>query len=74
MQVFEMVVAIVVVSCIAGVTNNFIKMRKSGQNSHLDPETLDRIHLLEERVQVLERVITDDREHLKRQIDGLGGD
>ena len=73
MNVFEMVVIIVVIGSVAGLMREIIRAKRSaGTASHetLD-EALDRIDDLEERVRVLERVVTDDRFDLKRQIDDL---
>lgn len=73
MSVFEMVAVIVVIGCVTGVINNWLKIRQKSaviQNDHLD-EALDRIEDLEERIRVLEKVVTDDRYELKRQLDAL---
>jgi len=73
MNLFEMVVFIVVIGVIGGVFREYFKSRHrtaSISNDSLD-EALDRIDDIEERVRVLERVVTDDRFDLKRQIDDL---
>ena len=72
MQVFDMVAVIVVFSVTAGVINNLIKSRAKNTEVSIDDDTAERIDGLEERIKVLERVITDDRHSLKREIDGLG--
>ena len=73
MNVFEMVVIIVAISILGGVLNNYLKTRRSTGAIHKDAldDALDRIDELEERVRVLERVVTDDGYDLKRQIDDL---
>ncbi len=73
MHVFEMVVWIVVVGCVTGVISDYLKTkRKLGSTSNEDlDEAMDRIEELEERIRVLERVVTDDKYHLAREIDGL---
>ncbi len=70
---FEMVVWIVGISCLAGVLSTYLKNRGQVDNEVVrDLEnSLDRIDSLEERVQVLERVITDDRHSLDEAIRGL---
>jgi aspartokinase len=72
MGITEMVVVIVVVSCLAGVTNRYLKMKhaQTGQYSP-DEETSDRLSELEERVQVLEKIITDNKYNLEQEIDQL---
>ncbi|MEX0942227.1 MAG: hypothetical protein WD002_06740 [Pseudomonadales bacterium] len=73
MGVFDMIVIVVVVGCITGVISDYLKTkRKTGGilTEELD-EALDRIEDLEERIKVLERVVTDDKYDLGRQIDQL---
>ena len=71
MHVFEMVAIIATVSVIAGVANSYIKAKAQVANQPESNQNNERLDELEERIQVLERVITDDRKHLKSEIDGL---
>ncbi|MFT7686397.1 MAG: hypothetical protein ACI9FB_001742 [Candidatus Azotimanducaceae bacterium] len=71
MHVFEMVAIIVTVSVIAGVVNSYIKTKAETAKIPADNQNNDRLEQLEERIRVLERVITDDRHQLKSQIDDL---
>ncbi len=74
MVVFEMVAIIVTVSVIGGVINNWLKVKakeKSDNSAELDAETTGRINKLEERVRVLERIVTDKSHRLKDEIDAL---
>jgi hypothetical protein len=72
MNVFEMVVIIVVFSVGAGVINNYLKSRDAGRRALRDlaPE-LKRLDALEERVRVLEAVVTDHNWDLQRQFRDL---
>jgi aspartokinase len=72
MGITEMVVVIVVVSCLAGVTNRYLKM-KHAQTGQYSPheETSDRLSELEDRVQVLEKIVTDNKYNLEQEIDQL---
>ena len=73
MDVFTMVVIIVIVGCVTGVMSDYLK-NKAKYGSHNDgdvDDALDRIDELEERIRVLEKVVTDDRYELNRQIDSL---
>ena len=73
MNVIEMVVIIVVIGCATGVITEYFKTkRKTGSmiNDDLD-DALDKIDDLEERVRVLEKVVTDDRYDLKRKFEDL---
>ena len=76
MNPFEMVVIIVVVGCIAGVINNFFKVAmhrreddKSAGASREADELRELILKLEDRIRVLERIVTDTggRDELRRQ-------
>lgn len=73
MGVFEMVVIVVVIGCVSGVINNYLKIRQKEGGIHSDDvdEAFDRIDNLEERIRVLEKVVTDDRYELKQQIERL---
>ena len=72
MDVFEMVVVIVIVSCIAGVTNRYIKMKHAQTEQYLPDEgTVDRMSELENRIQVLEKIVTDNKYNLEQEIDQL---
>lgn len=73
MGVFDMIVVVVVVGCITGVISDYLKnKRKAGDIVNEDlADALDRIDDLEDRIKVLERVVTDDKYDLGRQIDEL---
>lgn len=74
MNPFEMVVIIVIVAIGGGIIREHLRAKRlAGGSAHRDTldDALDRIEDLEERVRVLERVVTDDGYDLKRQIDDL---
>jgi len=74
MNPFEMVVVIVLITCVAGIINNHIKARSSGDRvSNLD-QRLARLETLEQRVQALESIVTDEGFELKQRLNRLGGD
>lgn len=71
MTPFEMVVWIVGIACTCGVIDTFIKSRRRSDDAELSIELesrLEELDELEERVRVLERVITDDRQSLAEEI------
>ncbi len=72
MGITEMVVVIVIVSCLAGVANRYLKI-KHAQSVQYSPgeETSDRLSELENRIQVLEKIITDNKYNLEQEIDQL---
>lgn len=71
MDVFTMVAIIVVVSCGAGVVNNYFKTRRLEQRQAPSSELEAEVEALRQRVAVLEEIVTDDRYRLNREIDQL---
>ncbi len=70
--VFTFVFLIVLVSLVAGVARSWIEQRKKGDRSDEEiADTLQKIEQLEERIRVLERIVTENRVDLKQQIDSL---
>jgi len=72
-NVFEFVLGVVLIVFVYKTIETYIKSRpeqaKAGEDSDLDAE----LHALEERVRVLERIVTDERYDLKRQFKDLEG-
>ena len=66
------VLLIVCIVMCANVARTYIKQRKMKPEANEElEETLAKIELLEERIQVLERIITENRFDLKKEIDSL---
>ena len=70
MNPFEMVVIIVFLGIVAGMFSNWLKHRQSAP-SRADEERMAR---LEERVRVLERIVTDSGYELRRKFRDLERD
>lgn len=73
MNVFTFVFLTVCVVMTAGVAQTWMKQRnqkKPADDAEL-AETLAKIDLLEERIRVLERIVTEERVDLKQEIDRL---
>ena len=72
MAVFEMVAIIVVASLIAGLAREWIKAKRT-PDVNLEPmeSRIDRLEFLEERIKVLEAIVTDKGYDLKSKIDSL---
>ncbi len=70
MDVFTMVVIIVTISCVAGMYNNYLKSQKHNANNNAD-ELLAELDALRERVEVLEKIVTDDKYLLHKEISEL---
>jgi hypothetical protein len=66
------VLSIIAIVMFAGVMRAYIRQRNP--KTSVDPElddALAKIEKLEERIRVLERIITDNQYDLKREIDSL---
>ena len=71
MDVFTMVVIIVAISCGAGMYSNYLKSQKHSASNNNTDALLDEIDALRERVEVLEKIVTDDKYSLHKQISEL---
>lgn len=66
------VVCIVLIGCATAVIINYLEAQKTKRSKHTDiDETLAQIDALEERIRVLERIVTENRIDLKQEIDRL---
>ena len=74
MHPFEFALAIVALVLIFKLIRLAIVSNKSTPRraDAVDAELLERLRQVEERVQVLERIVTDERYHLKQQFKDLG--
>ena len=78
MNVFEMVALVVLIAVVGSVLNTLLRAfshkRDSNEGSRKEADEMrDQILTLEDRIRVLERIITDssDREDLRRQFRDL---
>lgn len=72
MDVFSMVVAIVAISCLAGMVNNYLKTRRMSYKAAPGEEVAAELESLKQRVAVLEEIVTDDRYRLNKEFNRLG--
>lgn len=69
---FVFVIIIVAMVMIANIIQSSLKQKKRTPEQDLElEETLGKIDRLEERIQVLERIITENRFDLRNEIDSL---
>jgi len=68
---FEMVVAIVAITMVAGIIREGIKYRAEAK-AQPDEGVLEELRSLRERVEALEAIVTDQRYALKKEFDRLG--
>jgi len=71
MNVFEMVVIIVAIGVVGKIAVHEIKSRSKIASKENNQQTDERINKLEERIKVLERIITSDRYDLNQQFKNL---
>jgi len=71
-NVFTFVLLLVAIVSFAKIIQSYIERKREKDTSGEDiEETLARIDVLEERIRVLERIVTERRYDLKREIDSL---
>ncbi len=71
MDVYTMVVIIVVVSCGAGAFNNYIKAQKHRSDNELSDDAQAELDALRSRVEVLEKIVTEEKYQLNRELNEL---
>lgn len=70
--VFTFVFLVVLVVMLASVARSWIEQRSKGARSEEEvADTLEKIEQLEERIRVLERIVTENRVDLRQEIDRL---
>lgn len=68
------VIVLVAIVLLAGIAKEYLRHHRSDGETKQDEEweaTLARLEELEERVRVLERIVTDPQEGLRREINRL---
>ncbi|MGH8166660.1 MAG: hypothetical protein ACREQ1_05440 [Woeseiaceae bacterium] len=73
MNVFTFVFLTVTVVLVAQLIKSYLENRnkRNAASEEADDDTLLKIDRLEERIEVLERIVTENRYDLKNQIDNL---
>lgn len=71
MDVLSMIVAIVAISCTAGVINNYLKTRRLAYRQVPADEVRAELDALKQRVAVLEEIVTDEGYRLNRELERL---
>lgn len=72
MELWTMIVLIVLIGCGTGVLNEHFKTRrKELEHSSPDDDVYDEVEMLRERIEVLEKIVTDERYHLEKEINQL---
>ena len=71
MDVFTMIVIVVVIGCATGVCSEYLKTRRLEAKREPSDDLTTELDALRERVEVLEKIITDDKYHLHRELSDL---
>ena len=71
MDVFTFVIIVVIIGCGTGVLSEYFKTKRKTQEQVVDEGTLDELESLRHRIEVLEAIVTDEKYHLKKEIDQL---
>ena len=71
MDVFVFVIIVVFIGCASGVVNNILKNQREQREFTGDDSTLAELSDLRVRVEVLEKIVTDEKYHLTRELNQL---
>ena len=69
--VFLMVVLIVLISCGAGVATKYLQLRQRQLKAHGDDGVREELEEMKERIEVLEKIVTDRKFRLSDEIADL---
>jgi hypothetical protein len=65
------VVCIVAIACATAVLTEYFRSRRRAEKHRAGDETMAQLDALEERIRVLERIVTESKFDLRREIDRL---
>ena len=71
MDVFTFVIIIVVIGCGTGVLTEYFKNKRQAAAFGPDEDVYEELDRLRERVEVLEKIVTDEKYQLKKELDQL---
>jgi hypothetical protein len=71
MDVFTFVIIVVIVGCGSGVLMEYLKNKREASTGEVDEGVQQDLASLRERIEVLERIVTDEKYHLKKELDQL---
>ena len=69
--VFMMVVLIVLISCSAGVATRYIRFRQRQLSAQGGDDVREELEEVKQRIEVLEKIVTDRKFRLSDEIDNL---
>ncbi len=71
MDVFTFVILVVLIACGSGVINNYMKHQRNRKEVTVDEDAQQELEELRERIEVLEKIVTDEKYQLQRDLDQL---
>ena len=71
MDVFTFVIIIVIVGCGTGILSDYFKTKRQSAAVEVDDDVYAELDRLRERVEILERIVTDEKYNLKKELDQL---
>jgi len=71
MDVFTFIIIVVIIGCGTGVLTEYFKNKREESAFAGDEEVFQELESLRTRVEVLEAIVTDEKYHLKNEIDQL---
>ncbi len=71
MDVYTFIILVVLIGCGSGVLNNYMRQRRRKNESIVDEDTQQELMELRERIEILEKIITDEKYQLQRDLNQL---
>lgn len=73
MDVFTFVIIVVIIGCGSGVVNNYLKNQRERtlMSGEEDEAVYQEVAVLRERIEVLEKIVTDEKYQLERDLNRL---
>jgi len=71
MDVLTFVIIVVLIGCGSGVINNYMKNQRNRTNVTVDEDAQQELAELRERIEILEKIVTDEKYQLQRDLDHL---
>lgn len=71
MDVFTFVIIVVLIACGSGVINNYMKNQRNKNKLTVDEDAQQELAELRERIEILEKIVTDEKYQLQRDLDHL---
>lgn len=71
MDVFTFVIIVVLIGCGSGVINNYMRNQRNKNKLTVDEDAQQELAELRERIEILEKIVTDEKYQLQRDLDRL---